>query len=62
VFVLIATLFFITDSVDFNTNYLVEIIVKSVSVSAVYIILIYAMGISNEINSVIKKILSKFSF
>ena len=62
VFVLIAILFFITDSVDFNTNYLVEIIVKSVSVSAVYIILIYAMGISNEINSVIKKILSKFSF
>ena len=53
---------FITDSVDFNTNYLVEIIVKSVSVSAVYIILIYAMGISDEINSVIKKILSKFSF
>jgi len=62
VFVLIAILFFITDSVDFNTNYLVEIIVKSVSVSAVYIILIYAMGISDEINSVIKKILSKFSF
>ena len=62
VFFLIAILFFITDSVDFNHNYLVEIIVKSVSVSAVYIILIYAMGISNEINSVIKKILSKFSF
>ena len=62
VFILIAILFFITDSVDFNTNYLVEIIVKSVSVSAVYIILIYAMGISDEINSVIKKILSKFSF
>ena len=62
VFILIAILFFITDSVDFNHNYLVEIIVKSVSVSAVYIILIYAMGISNEINSVIKKILSKFSF
>ena len=62
VFILIAILFFITDSVDFNHNYLVEIIVKSVSVSAVYIILIYAMGISDEINSVIKKILSKFSF
>ena len=62
VFILITILFFITDSVDFNHNYLVEIIVKSVSVSAVYIILIYAMGISNEINSVIKKILSKFSF
>ena len=62
VFVLIAILFFITDSVNFNTNYLVEIIIKSVSVSAVYIILIYAMGISDEINSVIKKILSKFSF
>ena len=62
VFILIAILFFITDSVDFNNNYLVEIIVKSASVSAVYIILIYAMGISDEINSVIKKILSKFSF
>ena len=62
VFILIAILFFITDSVNFNDNHLVEIIVKSVSVSAVYIILIYAMGISNEINSVIKKILSKFSF
>ena len=62
VFILIAILFFITDSVNFNDNYLVEIIVKSVSVSAVYIILIYAMGISDEINSVIKKILSKFSF
>ena len=62
VFIVIAILFFITDSVDFNHNYLVEIIVKSVSVSAVYIILIYAMGISDEINSVIKKTLSKFSF
>ena len=62
VFILVAILFFITDSVNFNDNYLVEIIVKSVSVSAVYIILIYAMGISDEINSVIKKILSKFSF
>ena len=62
VFILIAILFFITDSVNFNDNYLVEIIVKSVSVSAVYIILIYAMGISDEINSVIKKTLSKFSF
>ena len=62
VLILIAILFFITDSVNFNDNYLVEIIVKSASVSAVYIILIYAMGISDEINSVIKKILSKFSF
>ena len=62
VFIVIAILFFITDSVDFYDNYLVEIIVKSASVSAVYIILIYAMGISDEINSVIKKILSKFSF
>ena len=62
VFVLIAVLFFITDLVNFNKNYMVEIIVKSVAVSAVYIIFIYRMGISNEINSVIKKTLSKFIF
>ena len=62
VFSLILFLFFLVHPLEFGDNYLIEIIAKSLPVSAGYILLIYQMRISSEINTFIKKTLSKLGF
>ena len=60
VFVLIVFLFFLVNLLDFGDKYLVEIIVKSVALCVGYTLSIYKMQVSNEMNTLIKKTLSKF--
>ncbi len=60
VFVLIVFLFFLINPINFGENYMLEIIGKSIPVSITYILLVYQMKVSNEINTLIKKTLSKF--
>ena len=60
VFVLVVFLFFLVNLLDFGDKYLVEIIVKSVALCVGYILSIYKMHVSNEMNTLIKKTLSKF--
>ena len=60
VFVLIVFLFFLVNLLDFGDKHLVEIIVKSVALCVGYILSIYKMQVSNEMNTLIKKTLSKF--
>ena len=62
VLVLIVFLFFLINPVNFGGNYMLEIIGKSIPVSIIYILLVYQMKASNEINTLIKKTLSKFGF
>ena len=62
VLVLIVFLFFLINPVNFGGNYMLEIIGKSIPVSIIYILLVYQMKVSNEINTLIKKTLSKFGF
>ena len=62
VLILILFLFFLVHPLDFGGNHLIEIIAKSIPVTIGYILLIYQMKVSNEINSFIKKTLSKFGF
>ena len=60
VFIVILFLFFLVRPLDFGANYLIEIIAKSIPVSIGYILLIYQMKVSSEINTLIRKTLSKF--
>ena len=60
VFVLIVFLFFLVNLLDFGDKYLAEIIVKSIALCVAYIFSIYKMQVSNEMNTLIKKTLSKF--
>ena len=62
VFILIIFLFFLVNLLDFGDKYLVEIIVKSIALCVGYILSIYKMQVSDEINTLIKKTLSKFGF
>ena len=62
VLILILFLFFLVHPLDFGGNHLIEIIAKSIPVTIGYILLIYQMKVSGEINSFIKKTLSKFGF
>ena len=62
VLILILFLFFLVHPLDFGGNHLIEIIAKSIPVTIGYILLIYQMKVSGEINSFIKKTLSKLGF
>ena len=62
VLILILFLFFLVHPLDFGGNHLIEIIAKSTPVTIGYILLIYQMKVSGEINSFIKKTLSKLGF
>ena len=62
VLILILFLFFLVHPLDFGSNHLIEIIAKSIPVTIGYILLIYQMKVSGEINSFIKKTLSKLGF